>query len=116
VLLARETLGSTALGDGIAIPHLRNPIVLPVPRATVCLCFLENPIEFGATDGKPVHTLFILVSPTVRDHAHQLSRLASFLREPGFRGAIERRAPGDEILRQACRVEPQISSRELSAG
>jgi PTS system nitrogen regulatory IIA component len=116
VLLAREAVGSTALGDGIAIPHLRNPIVLHVERAMVCLCFLANPIEFGAPDGKPVHTLFMLVSPTVRDHTHQLARLAFFLRNPGFRAAIERRAHAEEILHEACLVEPQIDNRDDHVG
>ena len=110
VLLAREALGSTALGDGIAIPRPRSPIVLHVQKSTLCLCFLANPVEFGATDGKPVHTVFTLVSPTVRDHTHQLARLAFFLRDPGFKSAIKRRAHGDEILREACLIEPQVSN------
>ena len=54
VLLAREALGSTGIGDGIAIPHVRNPIVLHLSRPTVTLCFLERPVDFGALDGQPV--------------------------------------------------------------
>ena len=54
VLLAREALESTAIGDGIAIPHVRNPIVLHVPQPIVTLCFLEAPVDFGALDGQPV--------------------------------------------------------------
>src|ERR1035438_4473267 len=80
VLLARETLGSTGIGDGIAIPHVRNPVVLHVSKPTVTLCFLEHPIDFGAIDGKPVTTLFTLISPTVRAHLHLLSRLGFVLR------------------------------------
>ena len=60
VLLARENLGSTAVGDGIAIPHVRNPILLHV-RSAVALCFLEKPIPFGALDGNPVEILFVIV-------------------------------------------------------
>src|SRR5512141_3249224 len=47
VLLARESLGSTGIGDGIAIPHVRNPVVLHVAQPSVTLCFLENPIDFA---------------------------------------------------------------------
>ena len=54
VLLARESLGSTAVGNGIAVPHVRNPIVMHIVRPLVTLCFLEKPIEFGALDGQPV--------------------------------------------------------------
>ena len=53
VLLAREALGSTGIGDGIAIPHVRNPIVLHVLRPMVTLCFLEHPVEFGRWTAKP---------------------------------------------------------------
>ena len=45
---------STAVGDGIAIPHVRNPVVLHVGRPAIALCFLERAIEYGALDGKPV--------------------------------------------------------------
>src|SRR5438477_12797280 len=63
VLLAREALGSTGIGDGIAIPHVRNPVVLHVQRPSVCLCFLEKPSDFGALDCRPVFALFSLTSP-----------------------------------------------------
>jgi PTS system nitrogen regulatory IIA component len=54
LFLAREALGSTAVGDGIAIPHVRRPIVLNVPRSMVTLCFLKRPVAYQAPDGKPV--------------------------------------------------------------
>jgi PTS system nitrogen regulatory IIA component len=105
VLLAREALGSTGVGDGIAIPHVRNPVVLHVPRPSICLCFLEQPIDFGALDGQPVFALFSLVNPTVRTHLHLLSRLSFALHDPQFKGAITRQAARDDILDQARRVE-----------
>ncbi len=105
VLLAREALGSTGVGDGIAIPHVRNPIVLHVSRPTITLCFLEKPVDFGAIDGKPVHALFSLISPTVRAHLHLLSRLAFVLRDPGFKADIQRQASREEILQVLSRLE-----------
>lgn len=105
VLLARETLGSTGMGDGIAIPHVRNPMVLHVPKSMISLCLLATPVDFSAVDGKPVHALFSLVSLTVRDHLHLLSRLAFALRDEGFKGAVIRQAPATEILAAARRVE-----------
>jgi len=104
VLLARESMASTGIGDGIAIPHVRNPIVLSVNQPAICLCFLEKPVEFGAIDDKPVHTLFTLISPTVRIHLYLLSRLATSLRDPGFKAAVDRQAPRDEILAAARAV------------
>lgn len=102
VLLARESMASTGIGDGIAIPHVRNPIVLSVNRPAICLCFLERPVEFGAVDDQPVHTLFTLVSPTVRIHLYLLSRLAHALRLPAFKEAVSRQASREEILAAAA--------------
>lgn len=109
VLVAREALASTGIGDGIAIPHVRNPIVLHVPRSTITLCFLEKPVDFGALDGQPVHCLFTMVSPTVRAHLHLLSRLAFALRDPGFQGVIRRQGLRDEILAELRRVETSLA-------
>jgi PTS system nitrogen regulatory IIA component len=104
VLLARESLGSTGIGDGIAIPHARNPIVLNVERPTITLCFLENPVDFTALDGLPVTMLFTLVNPTVRAHLHLLSRLAFILNDKGFRDVLKRQGSRDEILVEARRT------------
>lgn len=101
VLLARESMASTGIGDGIAIPHVRNPIVLSVSHPAISLCFLEKPVDFDAVDGKPVHTLFTLVSPTVRVHLYLLSRLAFALRNPGFKEAVARQGSREEILAAA---------------
>jgi nitrogen PTS system EIIA component len=103
VLLAREALGSTGIGDGVAIPHARNPIVLNVERPTITLCFLENPVDFDALDGLPVTILFTLVSLTVRSHLHLLSRVAFLLNDKGFRDVLKRQGSRDEILAEARR-------------
>lgn len=98
VLLAREGQGSSSVGHGIAIPHVRNPIVLRVGEPQVTLCLLASPVDFGAPDGAPVDVLFTLVSPTVRAHLHVLSRLAHAIRGPALREALKRRAPDAEIF------------------
>jgi PTS system nitrogen regulatory IIA component len=108
VLLARETLGSTGVGDGIAIPHVRNPIVLHITRPTITLCFLENPIPFGALDGAPVKILFTLISPTVQAHLHLLSRLAFVLRQSEFKAALKREALRDELLEKLALAEAAL--------
>lgn len=114
VILAREELASTGIGDGIAIPHVRNPIILHVSQPIITLCFLEKPVEFGALDGKPVHALFGLISPTVRAHLHLLSRLSFALRDEGFKSAITRQALREDILAEASRIEKTFRSNTLS--
>ncbi len=105
VLLAREAAGSTGIGEGIAIPHVRQPIVMGGGSDLVSLCFLSEPVDFFAIDGAPVHTVFFIISTTVRGHLHTLARLSAALSDPGFRSAILRREPDEAILRQAVRVE-----------
>jgi PTS system nitrogen regulatory IIA component len=108
VLLARETLGSTGIGNGIAIPHVRNPVVLHVSKPTVTLCFLEHPIDFRAIDGQPVNTLFTLISPSVRAHLHLLSRLGFVLLNQDFKSALERRASREELMNALAAAEAAI--------
>jgi nitrogen PTS system EIIA component len=114
VLLARENLGSTAVGDGIAIPHVRNPVLLHV-RPAVALCFLEEPIAFGALDGKPVEILFVIVTPTSRTHLHLLSRLSAALHEPEFRRLLKRRATCEAIHEMVRRVESGFATESNAA-
>ncbi len=109
VLLAREALGSTGIGEGIAIPHVRNPIVLHLSRPMVMLCFLEHPVNFGALDGQPVTALFFLISPTVRAHLSLLSRLGFALRDPAFKNAVLHQASRDQILEALSRVEHSMN-------
>ena len=108
VLLARESLGSTGIGDGIAIPHVRNPVVLHVSTPTVTLCFLEHPIDFHAIDDQPVNTLFTLISPTVRTHLHLLSRLGFILRTPEVKAALRQQVPPDQLLGVIVTAESTI--------
>lgn len=108
VLLAREALGSTGIGDGIAIPHVRNPVVLHVNKPMITLCFLENPIDFGALDGEPVTTLFAMISPTVKAHLHMLSRLCFILQHSDFKLALKRQASRDELMELLAQAENSL--------
>jgi PTS system nitrogen regulatory IIA component len=109
VLVAREELSSTGIGEGIAIPHVRNPVVLHVSKPMVTLFFLEHPVDFGSIDSQPVFALFMLISPTVRAHLHLISHLVYTLRDKTFREAIERRGLRDEILEAARKVEESLA-------
>ena len=108
VLLAREELASTGVGDGVAIPHVRNPALLQIPQSMVALCFLEHPVDFGSLDGKPVICLFPVISNSVRSHLHLLSRIAYCLRDQAFKSAVTRKDVAEVILREAQRVESNL--------
>lgn len=105
VLEAREAMGSTGIGDGIAIPHVRNPILLHVKRPFVSLFLLERAVDFDAIDGKPVHALFVVVAPSVPVHLRVLAQLGHALRDPALRTLLADRASADRILGRLREVE-----------
>jgi len=112
LFLAREASATTAIGGGIALPHVRNPIVLHVARPMVTLCFLEKPVDFGALDGQPVQTLFSLICPTIRSHLQILARLSHALHDEKFKQVVLRQGKREEILREARRVEAALVAVE----
>lgn len=75
LLLDREKLMPTALNHGIAVPHARE-FVEQLSFDFVTVVFPKNPIEYGALDGKPVHTLFFLFATNDKIHLHLLAKLA----------------------------------------
>jgi nitrogen PTS system EIIA component len=109
LLLARESAGSTGIGQGIAIPHVRSPIVAPGGAAAIGLCFLTRALDFRAIDGQPVHTLFLIVAPGIATHLQLLARLSRALLDAGFKQVVSARAPEAEILAEAERVEARFS-------
>lgn len=113
VLLAREAMGTTAVGDGIALPHVRNPILVRLPAPKIALCFLSHPVEFGAFDGKPVRILFTLISPTIRMHLHLLSKLAYCLRDQRMRNLLGNQCNAGAIMATILEIEKDIG-REAS--
>lgn len=105
LLLAREALSSTGIGQGVAIPHVRDPIVLTVTRSSAAVCFLKDPIDFGAIDGKPVHTFFLLLSTTIREHLRLLSKIAFILHDPSLLSMLERREKEIPLLEKIQSLE-----------
>ncbi len=83
-LIQREELASTGIGNGIAIPHPREPLSQPLEAPVIVTCFLNRPIQFKAIDDRPVFVFFILISPSVKDHLHLLSRLSYCIRDADF--------------------------------
>lgn len=78
-LLQRERLGSTGIGDGIAIPHGRMP---GIERLVGLFARLDKPIDFESLDGQPVDIIFVLIAPegAGADHLKALARVARVLR------------------------------------
>lgn len=109
-LEAREAMGSTGIGDGIAIPHVRNPILLHVTAPFVTLCLLRDPVDFDAVDGKPVHALFTVVSSNVPGHLRILGQLGFVLRDDALRRMLVGRAPAEDIRARVQTAEGRTSA------
>lgn len=116
ILMAREKMASTGIGDGIAIPHVRNPVILNISDPVVNLCFLENPVDFGALDGNPVHVLFTLICPTPRVHLHLISRLAFVLHSQELKDLVLRHGSQEEVLQGIEKAETKLCKPKTDTG
>jgi len=82
-LMSRERLGSTGLGEGVAIPHCR----MPCPGITGALLKLATPVDFDAIDDQPVDLVFVLIVPPDETTAHleTLAALANVFQNEAYR-------------------------------
>jgi PTS system nitrogen regulatory IIA component len=81
LLLDREKLMPTSLSHGVGVPHTRD-FLLQESYDVVAIVFPEKPIEYGALDGLPVHTLFFLFACDDKRHLHLLAKLAHLSSNP----------------------------------
>ena len=95
-LLAREKLGSTAIGEGIAIPHCR---INECAEAAGCLVTLQEPIDFGSVDGRDVDVIFVLLVPEEATQAHLnlLAALARSFSNPDLRNRVRQTHDSEEL-------------------
>lgn len=104
-LAARERLGSTGLGQGIAIPHGR---IKGLAQATGAFVRLHAPIPFDAPDGRPVEQVFVLLVPEQATEAHLqlLSELAQMFSERAFRDQLSSAGDPAELAQLFATWEP----------
>ena len=107
-LMEREQLASTGIGNGIAIPHPRDPLSRPPETPVITTCFLEKPINFNAIDDQPVSVFFILISPTVKHHLHLLSRLSYCIRDKAFVSFLSQRPNAVALHSRIAEFEKQL--------
>lgn len=101
LLLDRERLEPTALGNGIALPHTRD-FLLNRSYDLLIVAYADPPLPYGALDGKPVHTLFFLFASNDRRHLHLLAKLAHFIALPSTQQLLQER-PSKQRLLEAIR-------------
>lgn len=111
-LLTREKLGSTGLGQGIAIPHGRLPSITKVHGL---FAKLATPVEFDSVDGEPVDLVFVLLSPdhAGADHLTALARISRLLRAPATLAKLRGATTAEGLY--AILTEPPQSSAASAA-
>jgi nitrogen PTS system EIIA component len=98
LMVSREKLMTTAVGDGVAVPHVRVPVVVNVPAPVFGVFFLRKSIDMNALDLQPVHTLFVLLSVAPKQHLELLARLAFLFRHQEFIALLRRRSEPETIV------------------
>ena len=96
-LCDREKVMTTAVGNGIAIPHARSLNLTDENDQLILVAYLKHPIDMYAPDGNPVKVMFVLLSQSNQIHLAALSKLASLFTKSDFKKAVELKA-GEERL------------------
>jgi PTS system nitrogen regulatory IIA component len=116
VVVARESLCPTGIGNGLAIPHPRNPVVIHADQPLLAIGFPERPIaDFGAMDSKPVTALLMIVAPTVRLHLRMLASLTAALRSAEVVRCLDERARPTELIATLDRVDRASTAAQNAA-
>lgn len=109
LLLDREHLMPTALNNGIGAPHTRDSL-LNAHHDAVIVVFPDKPLDYGALDGKPVHTLFFLFACEDKRHLHLLAKIAHLSSQPNILEFFQTRPTKDQLLTFVKEWESQISA------
>ena len=91
-LCDREEVLSTAVGNGIALPHARTPIMKEEKDQRICVVYLKEPIDMKAPDEREVYVMFVLLTHNTEVHLKDLTELAGLFRNLRFRKALESHA------------------------
>jgi PTS system nitrogen regulatory IIA component len=107
-LMERESLTSTGIGRGVAIPHPRSPLTETLEAPSITTCFLEKAVEFDAIDDQPVFVMFILLSTSIKVHLHLLSRLSFGVRSAAFVDFLRKAPDADTLYSRVAEFEARL--------
>jgi mannitol/fructose-specific phosphotransferase system IIA component (Ntr-type) len=113
-IMKREELGSTGIGDGVAVPHTKHASVAR-PVGTVALS--RDGVAFASLDGEPVHIVFLLVSPVDRpgDHLRALENISRHLRNETFRRFLRQSTTREQLIGLLEEADQNTFSQERDA-
>jgi len=98
-IMEREAIVSTGVGHGIALPHPRNPVLEGSnEEPLVAIAFPVMPVNWDTQDGSKVHTVFLIISSSSKQHLSTLSKINFLCQKEKFRSLIEARVSKKEII------------------
>lgn len=105
VLVEREKVSSTAIGEGVAIPHGK---LSGVQRVAAVFARSVQGVDFDSLDGEPTHLFFVLIAPenSAADHLKALARISRLLKDAAFRDRLMAANNGEELF-EAIREEDE---------
>ena len=108
VLMAREALGSTAIGQGIAIPHGKSD---STDQLVAALAISKKGIDFDSLDGEAAHIFFLLVAPidSAGPHLKALARVSRLLKDKFFRESLKNTKTSKEMLELISREDVRVN-------
>lgn len=107
LLLDREKLQPTALNNGIAVPHTRD-FLLNAHHDVVTIVFPQKPIEYGALDNNPVHSMFFLFACEDKRHLHLLAKIAHLSSQPATIELLKKKPSKEQFLEYVKNWESQF--------
>jgi PTS system nitrogen regulatory IIA component len=109
-ILFRESVASTGIGKGVAIPHLRDVQHLKLEYPIIPVFFLRNEIDFNSIDGQPVFVLFFIFTPAPEIHLKMLSRLSYCLHNAEFISMLKNGVDEKQLLEKIEALEEAIDN------
>lgn len=97
-LIQREKMMGTGVGNGVAIPHPRYPLIKSDDEQRIIVVYLQSPISISSPDMRPVSTLFITLTSSSKNHLQVLSDLAFLIQKAPFREALEKHSSQEDLL------------------
>jgi len=113
-LLSREEMMSTAIGNGIAIPHVRLFDSMSLQEDIVVVAYLFEPVDWVAPDGKPVHTLFFVLAADETRHLQILAEIAQLASDEDFVDFLKTMPPRESLIERIQQLEDKVNTEEIS--
>ncbi len=107
-ILGREELGSTGIGQGVAVPHTRHPTV---QRLVGTVALSKKGVDFAALDGDPVNIFFLLISPPNQpgDHLRALENISRHLKDEKFVNALRQAKTREAVVELLLEADQVVS-------